>query len=104
MPWNPDGTRKTGPLYMKGAFKMKGFPENDPPRNKNLNYDETQRRNINELDDKKSAILERANREGRDLSKSEKAMIERIIRLAMSVQALVIFVVEQVTHRKQLCL
>ena len=23
MPWNPDGTRKTGPLYMKGAFKMK---------------------------------------------------------------------------------
>ena len=60
------------------AFKMKGFPKNDPPRNKNLNYDETQNRNINELDDKKSAILERANREGRDHSKSEKAMIEKI--------------------------
>ena len=60
------------------AFKMKGFPKNDPPSNKNLNYDETQNRNINELDDKKSAILERANREGRDLSKSEKAMIEKI--------------------------
>ena len=27
MPWNPDGTRKKGPLYMKGAFKMKGFPK-----------------------------------------------------------------------------
>ena len=27
MPWNPDGTRKDPALYMKGAFKMKGFPK-----------------------------------------------------------------------------
>jgi len=68
------------------AFKMKGFPENDPPKNKNLNYDETQRRNINELDDKKSAILERANREGRDLTRSEKAMIDRIKKMIKKLQ------------------
>ena len=68
------------------AFKMKGFPKNDPPKNKNLNYDETQRRNINELDDKKSAILERANREGRDLTASEKAMVDRIKKMIKKLQ------------------
>ena len=68
------------------AFKMKGFPKNNPPRNKNLNYDETQNKNINELDDKKSAILERANREGRDLTRSEKAMIDRIKKMIKKLQ------------------
>ena len=31
MPWNPDGTRKTSPLYMKGAFKMKTPYEKHEP-------------------------------------------------------------------------
>ena len=68
------------------AFKMKGFPEIKIPKNKNLNNDRLQGENINELDDKKSAILERANREDRDLSKSEKDMVARINKMIKQLQ------------------
>jgi len=53
------------------AFKMKGFPEIGDPKKEALD-------NQDELEDRKSAILERANREGRDLSKSEKEAVKRL--------------------------
>ena len=68
------------------AFKMKGFPKVGIPENKEKTYDKLQGDNINELDDKKSAILERANREGRDLTASEKAMVDRIKKMIKKIQ------------------